>query len=955
MSAERKREEVLNVMLAICLSERGFNAEPETLSYDRKMPDVLLLYRGLRCIIEGKTDDVPNARQMVQDDARQRVDCGLAHLAIGVVYPEQLRSQSIEEIKISINNVQFGFYVHTENGPGPWHEGKLDDIISEIRHAHEIIIQDDVVTRAVGKLSEGIDYFSNFIQKYPAICDRLITSLGIGEVSNIKGPIQQKRRETASQIATLTIANALIIQEQLSHTDNRVIPVSKILDEKRLHWFLWNHWNFIQDNINYVPIFHIAKVSLLDIPMISGLNSALKFLATKSIDILSEKAALRHDLMGRIYHKLLLEAKYLGTYYTSVPSATLLLKIALEKSSWNLNWSDLNEISNFTVGDLACGTGTLLMAASQSILDNYIRSSVEKYKKIDSDNLNNLHQLLMENVLFGYDVLSAAVHLTASTLAMLAPEIAFKKMKLFILPLGKFGNQINLGSIDYLEHKTIKVQSSLFDVKEASSQEVTGMGENKSHAPIQPMDLIVMNPPFVRSVGGNLLFGSLPDIRRVMQDDLSKLLKPKSDLQILASSTAGLGSVFTAVADKHIKMGGRIALVLPASIMTGVSWEKTRMLFAQKYHLEFVITSHDAEKWSFSENTNLSEVLLVARKRELSESQNNEITKFVNLWLNFKTSIDALTTGESFQRILPKAIDDEVVKNRAIESIMVGDIKYGEILAFNWKNIRNEPWIGGAFAQTDLTRSAWFLKKGKLIIPGLTKIFNIPICKFSSIGEFGPDRRNIHDCFNVVNTVTPYPTFWGRSQEETNYIYSHPNKFLEPKKNKSGYTKTDLLPKAGNILVSDRIRLNTQSIFGILIDTPVLSNVWWPFKPTVERLSSIKAQKSIVLWLNSTLALLVALANRVPTEGSWVQFKKAILKNMTILDFEKLTDNDFENLSELFDKLSNERMMPFPKMDQDPIRAEIDNAFCKILNIPSIAILSKMLAREPIISGKRIS
>ena len=41
---------------------------------------------------------------------------------------------------------------------------------------------------------------------------------------------------------------------------------------------------------------------------------------------MAEQAAFRHDLMGRIYHWLLHHAKYLGTYYTSVSSATLLLK-----------------------------------------------------------------------------------------------------------------------------------------------------------------------------------------------------------------------------------------------------------------------------------------------------------------------------------------------------------------------------------------------------------------------------------------------------------------------------------------------------------------------------------------------------------------------------------------------------------------------------------------------------
>ena len=71
-----------------------------------------------------------------------------------------------------------------------------------------------------------------------------------------------------------------------------------------------------------------------------------------------------------------------------------------------------------------------------------------------------------------------------------------------------------------------------------------------------------MNPPFVRSVGGNLLFGSLPDDERAkLQAELKRLVK-----LIGANATAGLGSVFVALADRYLEVGGRIAFVLPAAL-----------------------------------------------------------------------------------------------------------------------------------------------------------------------------------------------------------------------------------------------------------------------------------------------------------------------------------------------------------------------------------------------------
>ena len=53
-----------------------------------------------------------------------------------------------------------------------------------------------------------------------------------------------------------------------------------------------------------------------------------------------------------------------------------------------------------------------------------------------------------------------------------------------------------------------------------------------------------MNPPFTRSVSGNLLFGSLPAAdRRKLQSELSRRLRSRQ-----ASATAGLGAAFVAAA-----------------------------------------------------------------------------------------------------------------------------------------------------------------------------------------------------------------------------------------------------------------------------------------------------------------------------------------------------------------------------------------------------------------------
>jgi hypothetical protein len=146
-----------------------------------------------------------------------------------------------------------------------------------------------------------------------------------------------------------------------------------------------DHWYFILEEINYYPIFHIAHELLSCLAADRSSASAVEQLCDAARQIVQWRASLRHDLAGRIYHRILAEAKYLGAYYTSIPSSVLLLKLALRPSGWTTNWSDLASLAGFRVADLACGTGTLLMAAADALTDNYIAACVDRQARPDAD------------------------------------------------------------------------------------------------------------------------------------------------------------------------------------------------------------------------------------------------------------------------------------------------------------------------------------------------------------------------------------------------------------------------------------------------------------------------------------------------------------------------------------------------------------------------------------------
>ena len=449
-----------------------------------------------------------------------------------------------------------------------WFEGDPASLMDALRHSQEALTRDDIVEETAKSLSLRLEGVAKLWMGQKGACDRLSQILGLFPP---KGELPEKaeaRRETAAKVSALVLANAFIFQEQLAMTDGRVTSLRKLAKQKDIVGATAKHWNWIWENINYVPIFQLGERVLNELPANANSEIASRAVLEEALAICSKQAALRHDLMGRIYHWLLHHAKYLGTYYTSVSSATLLLKLVLA-APWKLDFSDPAELASFKVADLACGTGTLLMATAQAVSDAYIRARADRDMPLEPKDMSTLHRTLMENVLHGYDVLPSAVHLTASTLAMLAPDVAFVRMGLYVMPLGMDHGIAKLGSLDFLTSSSVKTQMAL-DYSHFETIR-TGAGSSQAtKAELPKLDLCVMNPPFVRSVGGNLLFGSLPDERGRLQKELKHRVKV-----IGASATAGLGSVFVALADRWLKEGGRIAFVIPAALASGEAWAET--------------------------------------------------------------------------------------------------------------------------------------------------------------------------------------------------------------------------------------------------------------------------------------------------------------------------------------------------------------------------------------------
>lgn len=522
--SQRNREEAVNTQLAILISKLGVTADAETIhAHGKHRPDVLFQMFGLRVVIEGKFADTANAEKVVLADARKRVESGVAHIACALIYSDKIRSAPTTKLLDELGKGELRFKIVTETHETEWFGGTPADIMTALRRAQEALTKDDIVEQTAKALSLQLEVVSRLWIGQPGACDRLSSILGIVPPKGETAEKKASRRDTAARVSALVLANAYIFQEQLSKSDTRVDTLRTIEGAKDVVGETAKHWRWIWENINYVPIFQLGERVLNELPSGPSSTTAVSALLGEAQAICRQQAALRHDLMGRIYHWLLHEAKYLGTYYTSVSAATLLLKLAMSLD-WKVDFTSPRALADFKVADLACGTGTLLMASAQALADRYIQDRAEKDLALEEKDISILHQTLMQNMLHGYDVLPTALHLTASTLALLAPDVAFRNMNLFVMPLGMDHGNARLGSLDFLNGGEVQTQFSL-DNTHLETVRTGAARSGYANAKVPKLDLCVMNPPFVRSVGGNLLFGSFPDDRGLLQKELKARIR----------------------------------------------------------------------------------------------------------------------------------------------------------------------------------------------------------------------------------------------------------------------------------------------------------------------------------------------------------------------------------------------------------------------------------------------
>ena len=953
-AVSRTHESVINVALAQVLSERlGLTTAAETM-YGRSRPDIVLRRDGGPVVLEVELEPAAT----VDADALARlgleIDGQPVQNAFAVAVPGQFRQtdqRHLTERLAAARDLRWREW-RIDGTSGP----RLSGNVAELGRAADRAVPPS------SNVQEGVDELAAGVRRAGA---RLYRSQGA--LARVADAFSTQPGDETAHMAALVITNAMIFQERLAGDNVRIDPVNKArVDGRFARLRLLDQWDAILD-IDYYPIFNMARSVVSEL---SGVTAAdvLDECARTAERLLEIGTVGRHDLAGRIFNQLVSERKLLAAFYTSIPAATLLAGLALTPERWpGMNWSDAARLRQLRVVDPACGTGTLLMAAYQQIMQN--RSGLSGSAPDDTA----LHQALVEHTLFGADVVPSAIHITAATLAAMSPSVGFEEMQLHSLIMGvdpesvamhgSFGRRpgdIRLGSLDWLHDD--EAQSSF----SATREQIGAVGSAGKLVERPRADLVISNPPYTRrgSDGGKgEALARVLDVpegdaetRKAVARRTSALLKGTP-----ANQTAGHAASFTVLADRLVKPNGRVALVLPVTAMAGESWRRVRAMLSNRYAVDLVISSHDPDLRSMSFDTHIAEVLLLARRLAPNERPPRRGV-FVNLWRAPRRETDALALANAINAAVVFPMHRSDGPPIGGSGLFVGGEQWGELLN---GPVDDGPWTASRWSRGQTGQFASALERGELWdADGSRVVAQIPIAPMADVCHVGPQDRQIRgslgrfDAHHGWDEQAQFPALWSQSQKVHQGLVAEPNARLSPQ---PGRDHRPIWSQASMLQMTRDVRYNSQRVMTVRTNTRTLGvRAWFALTSRDDDPSVCALQEmALALWCNSTLGLLLHSNHANRAQHGRGTGNKGMLETLATLDVRQLQPWQLDEARAIWREFQDQTFESFHLCAADPVRIGLDrHILTDLLGMPAdaqdtVLRLRELLATDPSIYGAK--
>lgn len=540
----------------------------------RMQPDIVLR-NGAQYVVEtklGSETKLFDAMIKLYDYSKYVVE---AKGAFAVLFPEELRrpwpQEIIERMAIDPKAKYSVVAIFKDLRPSQPFEGNLNEITDWIA-GHVLRVQPVEMGTdfAIRVLRDAVSYVTALVKRLQS--KDLVDIFGGRTVFDTVLHYEEGRYplEEMRQAAAYLLVNQLLFYHVLAK-----IGAFEILDESKIEKprDLAVYFERVLEK-DYTSVFGFDVASRL--PEDAGDVMKKVVIAIKALA--PEK--IRHDILGKVFHELIPFdiRKKVAAFYTNNEAAEILAHLAIENS-------------DDKVIDLASGSGTLLVAPYRYKRDLLV-------KEEGSFTLED-HKRFLEKDLTGIDIMPFAAHLAVVSLSLqaLLSGLETERVRVAIWDSTELrpGQKIPAISSELTAayHRTTL---SMF-MSDAPKQVEEKMGIERIL--LDHVDVVMMNPPFTRQ-------------ELLPKDYKQALTRRFSEYARYLHGQLGLYGYFVFLADRFLKKDGRIALVLPSSILRIRSANGVREFLARNYHIEYIITTW--KKAAFSESAKFREILLVAKK-----------------------------------------------------------------------------------------------------------------------------------------------------------------------------------------------------------------------------------------------------------------------------------------------------------------------------------------------------
>ncbi len=825
-----------------------------------------------------------------------------------------------------------------------WLRGNIDDLAAVVE---QVSISERLVARGLAVLEDCVRIAAHIFRSEALAGPR-------GVLDMMAEELHQEDSEQTTRMGMAIIASAVICHSAL--TGHHGIPPLEKLRSRDGHFYADSFtrcWLKIL-RTNYWPIFGIAYDLLVTIRA-AVFPQVMEQLVKATSRLREIGATSLGDLSGRMFQRLIADRKFLATFYTLPNSSTLLAELAIPELG--VDWSDGAEVEALRIGDLACGTGALLLAAYQGVLSRHRRTGGD-------DAL--LHAGMMENGMIAADIMPAATHLTASNLSMAHPDVVFEDTRVYTMPYGMPSegehHAASIGSLDLLD-EAHDANALLFGT---GQRQARGDRADRKDAhvdvPHGSLDLAIMNPPFTRPTNHEKAdvpvpsfagFGNTRDEQRAMSTRL-RSIRARTKART-GHGNAGLASNFLQLAHAKTRPGGAIALVLPAAFAQGASWRAAREMVEAEYENVVVVSlaATGQTDRAFSADTGMGEALLVGRKREAPGVKGPAL--FANLLRRPRSPVEAVEAARSIRaRLDPDA--------PASGWLSAGEVHLGSYV----KDSLTDSGAAGV-ANPRLAATMRELIGGSFKPPRWAKAVSIPMAALGELGKRGPVDRDINGVqpdgaprgpfdiagLDAAEQPPTYPVLWGHDASSERCLVVRPDSAGRVRDGCEDRAVAIWDAAAARLHFSRGFRLNSQSLAACFTPEAVIGGQAWPSF----QMASPDWDYPVLLWANTTLGLM-----SFWWRGSRQQQGRAILTisrlpELPALDPRRLSPEQINRAKEIFEEFKDRPMLPANEAYRDEVRAELDRAvLVRMLELPervqtSLALLRTQWCAEPSVHG----